>query len=64
MRSWKHFCNGYIRSTLDFVHSDQALAESGPQISWNSLLLTSALPPEADIKLISVKGSANDPKRT
>ena len=39
------------------------LAESGPQNSRVSLNLTSALLPEADIRLILMKRSANDPKR-
>ncbi len=36
----------------------------GPKSSVNRVNVMSALPPEADIRLILVKGSANDPKRT
>ncbi len=40
------------------------MAESGSQNLAFPAFLTSALRPEADIKLILVERSANDPKRT
>jgi len=40
------------------------VADSGPSKSRFLADLMAALPPEADIKLILVKRSANDPKRT
>ena len=40
------------------------MAESRHRKYPNPPVLMAALPPEADIQLILVKGAANDPKRT
>ena len=51
------------RYSAEFKGEDH-VAESGPSFQRFSLVLMSALPPEADIPLESVQRAANDPKRT